>query len=467
MSHNVCPHCESTNSIETAGQRYCADCGQLLSDKKVVTKPEKKKASKPKVAAIAQKAPSKPRRSAPPLNLKAIDESRSARTTAASRSSALDLRQPKPKPVIKKPIGKHVPPVKPKIAPRVAPALVAQEPLREATTPQIATKFRHKNALRDAFKSLTTRPIFLIAIIAALITTICEAIFVVRFAKTGMYAISQTIAAGSLNTARGTTLIGHLAWASLLGFVGYLVYHYAMAEIIFRISRLFDRRSAKAQQARRAALGSLAGLFIIDLLTWMFAIISLALVVGANVGFLGTKSLGIIGIILAVLTNAIVAYIWLGLIAARHMASYAIVLGQVGVRRAYTTGWSLYNRQFGLITSGLLLVVLVSFVLALPASILRSVIGNSTAGLVVSTMVTAITQAILLIIGSVYFLRLYRYVVAREYDSELGHLLTGRQPQQSHVKRRLIALSGIAVLWVIVSVALIISASPVASAIIH
>ena len=480
MSQTACPHCGSTNSIETAGQRYCADCGQLIQEKPKAEKvpkkespkketPKKAEKQKPDAKPVAQAAPSKPRKTAPPLNLKAIEDARKPKVSAAA-PGVLDLKNNVPKPAITKaPVGKHVPPAK-KAAPTkpvIAEPTMA-EVGSEVKVPVLGKKFRHKLALRDAFKSVATRRTFTIAFFATLITTICEIAFVTKFAQTGMYAITETIAAGSINAARANTLIGHAAWASLLGFFGYLVYHYGRAEIIFRTSRTFDRRNASVAQARRAALGSLAGMFVIDAITWILAAISIALTAAANLGFIGTKSLGVMAIILAVLVNIVAVYIWLGLVSARSMANYAIVLGQVGVRRAYSTGWSLFNRQFGRIVSGLMLVVAVSFVVALPASVLHNMLGTgSIAALVATTFVTTITQAIILIIGSIYFLRLYRFVIAREYDSELGHLLSGRQPRQSHVGRRLAALGVIAIIWVGVMTALILNSSAVASAIIR
>ncbi len=453
MSHSACPHCASTNSIETAGQRYCADCGQLISAKKEVKK-------KPQPKAIAQKAPAKPRVSAPPLNLKAIEQSRVAAKKRTSSAPALDLRTTKPKPVIKKPIGRHVPPaatapVQPSVATELPPAP------QPATRP-VAKKFRHVSALRDGFKSVTSVRSFQLAFAAAFITTLCEVVFMARFASSARYALAESLAAGSINSFRATTLIGYLAWAGVLGYVGYLVYHYALAHIIYRTSRIIDRRATTEVQARRAALGSLASMFTVDALTWVFGFITLVLVIGANVGFLGTKSLGVVGQILAILTNAIVAYVWLGLLAARHMATYAIVLGQVSVRQAYTTGWTLYNRQFGRLTAGLIVATLVGFVVALPASIISNIAGNSLIGLSSSVLVVGLAQAVILIVGAVYFLRLYRFIIAREYDSELGHLLSGRQPQKAHVGRRLTLLGGITVIWVIVMGLLIVNASSVA-----
>lgn len=472
MSQTACPHCGSTNSIETAGQRYCADCGQLITvkkeakpekvaEKKVATKADKK----PAVKAVAQKAPvAKPKKTVPALNLKAIEEARSPKAIIAKKPGALDLRGATPKPAVKRSVGRHVPP-KPQTVEKKLQPIISEAPIAEIRVPVPSKKFRHKLALRDALKSVFAGKTLGIALAATIITTICEVAFVVMFAQSGQYAITETIKAGSINAARATTLVGHFAWASLLGFVGYLVYHYALAEIIFRTSRAFDRRNATAAQAQRAALGSLAGLFAIDLTTWMLAIISIALVAGANLGFLGTKSLGLIGVVLAVLINVLAVYVWLGLISARHMASYAIVLGQVGVRRAYSTGWALYNREFGRITTGLVVITLVSFLIALPASIFHNLLGtSSTLTLASTTAVTALTQAVIMIVGVVYFLRLYRFVIAREYDSELGHLLSGRQPRKSHVGRRLIALGFITIVWVAVATSLIIYATPLAKA---
>lgn len=464
MSQTTCSHCGSTNSIETAGQRYCADCGQLITAKKVDKKPEKK----PEVKSVAQKAPvAKPKKTAPPLNLKAIEESRSPKVNAAKKPGALDLRTAVPKLAVKKQVGRHVPPKPVATTPSVQP-VISEAPIAEIRVPVPSKKFRHKLALRDALKSVFAGKTLGIALAATIITTICEVAFVVMFAKSGQYAITETIKAGSINATRATTLVGHFAWASLLGFVGYLVYHYALAEIIFRISRAFDRRNATAAQARRAGLGSLAGLFAIDVITWLLAVASISLVAGANFGFLGTKSLGVVGVILAVLINVLAAYVWLGLVSARHMATYAIVLGQVGVRRAYSTGWSLYNREFGRITSGLIIITFISFLLALPASIFSNMLGTgSNLALAATTAVTALTQAVIMIVGAVYFLRLYRFVIARQYDSELGHLLSGRQPRKSHVGRRLVALSIITIVWVVVMTSLIIYATPLAKAIIR
>jgi len=476
MSQTACPHCGSTNSIETAGQRYCADCGQLISDNKTThkndKKVDKKPTEKPKTPVISQKAPAKPRKTAPPLNLKAIEDARSPKTKAVAAPGVLDLKNAKPKQVTTKaPLGKHVPPVKKSQEKAEAQPIIAEPQLSqiaEIKVPVLGKKFRHKKALRDAFKSISNGRTLTIAVIATLITTICEVAFVSKFAATGMYALSETIAAGSINAARATTLIGHAAWASLLGFFGYLVYHYGMAEIIFRTSRTFDRRNAPNAQTRRAALGSLAGMFVIDAITWILAIATIALTAGANFGFLGTKSLGVVGIVLAMLVNIVAVYFWLGLVSARHMANYAIVLGQVGVRRAYGAGWALYNRQFGRVVSALMIVVAVSFLIALPASLLHNALGSSsTSALVVTTAVTTLTQAIIMIVGSVYFLRLYRFVIAREYDSELGHLLSGRQPRKSHVGRRLIALGVITVVWVGLMTLVIINSSALATAIIR
>lgn len=475
MSQTACPHCGSTNSIQTAGQRYCADCGQLITAKKpepntVAKEPvkdaKKKTEHKAAVKPVAHKAPAaKAAKVAPPLNLKAIEASRSVHVATPKNSAALDLRHTTPRPSTKKPIGKHVSP-KPAAAPAETQPVISKALISEVPVPVPSKKFRHKLALRDALKSVFVGKSLGIALLATVITTVCEVAFVTIFAKTGMYAITESIAAGSVNTARATTLAGHLAWGALLGFVGYLVYHYALAQVIFRVSRTFDRRSATSAQAQRAALGSLAGLFVIDVLTWLLAVVTIALVAGANLGFLGTKSLGVIGIILAALVNIIAVYVWLGLIAARHMATYAIVLGQVGVRRAYATGWALYNRQFGRITSGLMLITLVTALIALPASILQNVVGSSsTFTLATVTAVTALTQAVVMIVGAVYYLRLYRFVIAREYDSELGHLLSGRQPRKAHVGRRLFALAIISVVWVAVMTSLIIYASPLAKAI--
>ncbi len=481
MSQTACPHCGSTNSIETAGQRYCADCGQLIHEKKkaadkqvkveapkkVEKKAEKKSSGKPAGTVVAQKAPTKPHPSAPPLNLKAIEHARKAPVAAAP--GVLDLKNPTAKPVpTKAPIGRHVPPAKKaeKAEPIIAHPQVSQA--TEVKVPIVGKKFRHKSALRDAFKSIKSSQTLSIALITTLITTICEVAFVTMFAKTGIYALTETIAAGSINAARATTLVGHVAWASLLGFFGYLVYHYGLAEIIFRTSRSFDRRNVSVEQARRASLGSLAGLFIIDAITSTLGIITVALTIGANVGFLGTKSLGVVGLGLAMLVNAIAVYFWLGLISARHMATYAIVLGQVGVRRAYSTGWALFNRQFGRVVSGLMIVVALSFLIALPASLLHSLLGTASMfALLTTTALTAITQAIIMIVGLVYFLRLYRFLVAQEYDSELGHLLSGRQPQKSNVGRRLIALGVITVAWVGIMSIIIINSSALASAIVR
>lgn len=422
--------------MTTAGQHYCADCGQLLSAKKQPTK------------TVAQKAPSRPKKAAPPLNLKVIEAARKAKPAPA-----------KTKAPAKAPIKA---PPKPRLEPE--PELSAPEARPVAS----GKRFHHKTALRDAFKSLSNRTTLRIAVVATLLTTVCEVAFAATFAKTGLYAITESFAAGSVNTARATTLVGHVAWACLLGFVGYLVYHYALAAIIFKTSRIFDRRRASTAQIRQAALGSLAGMFIIDILTWLFISITALLVAGANFGFLGTKSLGAMGIVLAVATNLIAIYAWLGLLSARHMATYAIVLGQVGVLRAYATGWTLFNRQFGRIVTGLMLIVVVSAVLAIPASILQALLGNgSTIALVITTLATTVTQAVILIISAVYFLRLYRYAIAREYDSELGHLLSGRQPQSGHVKRRLVALGVITAAWVVVMTSLIIYADPLAKAIIR
>ena len=168
MSHSACPHCASTNSIETAGQRYCADCGQLIGAKKEVKK-------KPQPKVIAQKAPAKPRVSAPPLNLKAIEQSRVAAKKRTASTPALDLRTTKPKPIIKKPIGRHVPPaatapVQPSVATELPPA-------PQPATPPVAKKFRHVSALRDGFKGVTSVRSFQLAFAAAFITTLCEVVF--------------------------------------------------------------------------------------------------------------------------------------------------------------------------------------------------------------------------------------------------------------------------------------------------
>lgn len=458
MSQTACPHCGSTNNLKTAGQLYCADCGQLID----ASKPKKTESKSPKV--VSHKAPvakSQTKASTPPLNLRAIDEARATtKKPSPSKPGVLDLKNAQPKAPAKKTIGRHVPPAsvaKPEIS--VTPAVVKIP---------VQRKFHHKLALRDGLKSITTGKAFVIAFAATLLATLAETSFSRWFAASGSYAISQSFSKQVLNGPRFQTIIDHLGWALLLGYISYLVYHYALADIIFRTSRIFDRRFASAAQCRRAALGSLAGLFAIDLITWMLALTSLTLVAAANIGFIGTKSLGIFGLILAGLTNLVAAYVWLGLIAARHMATYAVVLGQVGVRRAYSAGWALYTRQFGRLTNGLLLIGLVTAIVAVPATLAwRLASVSTTLGFALIVALSALTQAIILIIGAVYFLRLYRFLISQEYDADLGHLLSGRQPRQSHVARRLIVLSAVSIVVIVVSLLCINYAAPIAKALIR
>lgn len=110
MKHIACPHCGSTNTIETAGQRYCADCGQPVNGPKEVVKEAEKPSEKPKSAAVAEIAPRRPSRpSAPPLNLKAIEKNRSAKAKAKpTGADVLDLRKPASKPVAKRPVAAPV-----------------------------------------------------------------------------------------------------------------------------------------------------------------------------------------------------------------------------------------------------------------------------------------------------------------------------------------------------------------------
>lgn len=469
MSQTTCPHCGSKNHIETAGQIYCADCGQLIegkaskedAPKKAEAKPAAK--AKPASKAIAHKAPAKAaKKTAPPLNLKVIENARTGQTKPQG-PGVLDLKHMQ----AKKPATPTSAP-EPTVVPVVSESAIVAEPnIFEDIQPTAPRKrFRHKNALRDGFRSVLVRKTIRSALAAGLLTTLTETIFVVLFAKSGMYAITESINAGSVNTARATTLIGHIGWAGLLGMVGYLIYHYVLAEIIFRTSRAFDRRSVTTAQTHRAGLGSLAGLFGLDVTTWILAILSGSLIIGANIGFLATKSLGVWGIVLAGITNILAIYVWLGLIAARHMATYAIVLGQVGMVRAYGTGWRLYNRQFGRVVSALIILAVVIALLSIPANATKLLVSGSI-GMWLLYGITAVTQALVLIIGSVYFLRLYRFVVGREYDSDLGHLLTGRQPQQKHVAKRIVALVIIMIVWSAAMAYLIVNASSVAHALIR
>jgi len=478
MSHTACPHCGSTNSIETAGQRYCADCGQLIhtknDDKKADKKEEQKEETKQSVnksihKAVVHKAPAaKPRKIAPPLNLKVIEESRNPKTVVADGPGVLNLKDATPQAIIKKTVGRHVLPAKPVNVRHQAVPMVSEAPIAEVRVPAPSKKFHHKLALRDALKAIVTGKNFGNALAATSIAVLCQLIFLAVFASTGAYAISESMAAGSINAARLTTLVGHSAWAILLSFAGYLVYHYAMAKIILRTSSTLDGRRTNTAQLRRSSLGSLAAIVVVDIVSWLLALGTIAMIVGANVGFLGTKSLGMVGVVLAILVNIIAVYFWLGLVIARIMASYAIVLGQVGVGRAYSTGWSLYNREFGRLTSGLLIILLVSIIIALPATLLLNTLGIS-AGLTIRIVAAAaaLTQAVILVLASVYFLRLYRFLIAREYDSELGQLLSGRQPRASHVGRRLAVLGAIILVVVASMTSLIIYASPVAAAFIR
>ena len=462
MSQITCPHCESTNNLKTAGQLYCADCGQLIDDK-----PPKAVAHKAPI--VKSKSTVKPKPSAPPLNLKAIEEARTGKTatTAKPKPGVLDLKNAQPKAPAKKTIGRHVPP-KPVTEPT---PVIAEADLSDAPAVikvPIQRKFHHKLAIRDGLKSITTGKAFVTAFTASIVATVAEVGFMRWFSTSGSYAIQQSLNNRVINQARLQTLIDHAGWALLLGFAGYLVYHYALADIIFRTSRTFDRRSATTAQCRRAALGSLAGLFGVDVITWTLALILLSLVAAANIGFIGTKSLGLAGMALAILTNIVAMYVALGLVAARHMATYAIVLGQVGLRRAYSTGWSLFTRQFGRLTNGLILISLVSMVLALPAGLASKLTTvQSTLGFALVVAVTALTQALILIIGSVYFLRLYRFLISQEYDSDLGHLLSGRQPRKSHVARRLAVLGLVSLLVTAISVSFIAMAPQLAQSLIR
>ena len=476
MSQTACPHCGSTNSIETAGQRYCADCGQLITAKKetkAATVKVGKKAEKHKkdeeLKPVSHQAPTaKPQRMAPPLNLKAIEQSRKPQASVV-KLGVLDLKNTTHKPAaIKKPVGRHVPHVKKAVHQAEVEPVIAKAAITEVSVSSPAQKFSHKQAIVGALDSIMAAKNLSLALAATVIVVISQLVFSSIFTKSGMYAINESIAAGSVNSARATTLIGHFAWASLLGLAGYLVYNYIMAKIAFSSSRRIDGQATSATLTRHHALGSLSGILMTDLLTWLLAAITALLVVGANFGFLGTKSLGVVGVVLAVLVNIIAVYIWLGLIAARQMAIYAIVLAQVGVRRAYVVGWTLYNRQFGRLTAGMIMISFFGLLVSAPVVVLTMLLGsNSALALVLTVAAATLAAAVLMIIGIVYYLQLYGYVIGAEYDKELQDLLHGRKPLKINFGRRMVALGVVSAILMAVMTTLIVNASPVASAIIR
>lgn len=481
MSQTACTHCGSTNSIKTAGKSYCADCGQLITAKKEIKKEE------PKPKAHAQKAPaSKPRKpAAPPLNLKVIEESRSPKAKAKAAPGVLDLTGSKPKPA-RKPIGTHKPATKskPKAAVKKQPEVlnpsfldevepviadsVVQEVPQAIKNQEHEAQFSSKKALHAARKQAFKGRVFITTLIAVAGAAVCMAVFWSIFGETLSYAISESVKAGAVNVARATTILGHIAWATLVGLGGYLLYVYMLALLVLRGSHKLDKQHHDVGAAHKAALGSLVGIAIIDLISYLLIITSGTLAVGANIGFLGTKSLGVYGIVLATLTNATIIYLWLGLISARIMAGYALVLGQTTVRRAYGVGWSLYNHQFGRVTFGMVVILFVGLIWSVPAVIATKLLGGGsivTMGIV--AVIGIVTKAIVLGIAVNYFLRLYRAIIAKQYDPHEEELLLGRQPHTVHLGRRLIALGLIAVLVIVKCLVVIANASAIASALIR
>jgi hypothetical protein len=445
----------------------------LSAKKEPAAKPSKKQpAAKPSAPTVTHKAPAaKPKHAAPALNLRAIEASRNPKAATRTAPGALDLRNTSPKPAAKKPIGKHVSP-KPKapvvpVAP-VAEPVISEAPITEVRVPVPAKKFRHKLALREALKGVFGGKALTTALFATLAITVCQVIYATIFAKTGLYAITESISAGSVNTARATTLVGHLAWGVLISLAGYVVYQYSLAKIIYRGSTEYDRLNSAPSHVRHIAAGSIFGLVSLDVISYFLALSIVLATAGANLGFLGTKSLGVAGVVLAAVVNIIAVYILLGLIVARQMAMYAAVMGQVSVRRAYSTGWALYTRQFGRTTSGLLLMLVVSLLLTVPLTLLVAILGTgSTLAIAVTVALAVLTQAVVTVVATLYFVRLYQFVLSQEYDSELGHLLSGRQPHKAHVGRRLIALAGLLLILTAAMTSLIAYASPVASALIR
>lgn len=459
MSQTACPHCGSTNSIQTAGQRYCADCGQIIGAKKEVKNPESK--------AVQQKAPlGKSRRQTPPLNLKAIEDFRKPQAPVAG-PGVLDLKNTAHKPPsVKKPVGRHVPPVHKSAHIPDAEPVIAKASIAEVHVPVSAHTFQHMRAIGVALKSLVVGKNLGLALTAVVVITISQIVFASLFAKSGLYAITESIAAGSLNSPRATTLLGHVAWASLIGLVGYLVYVYAMAKMVLTNAQRADGQTMAASQTRRHALASLSGIVMVDIVTSILAIITLVLVAGANFGFLGTKSLGLVGLLLALLVNIIAVYVWLGLITSRIMAMYAIVLGQLSLHRAYAAGWALYSRQFARLSTAVILMTALSAAVSVPVVVMNSLLGyNSALALVAALAASALVVAVLMVVTSVYFLQLYRYAVSREYDSQLSNQLSGGKPRKVHLARRLASLAVITVIWASIASALIVYSSPVANAI--
>jgi transcription initiation factor TFIIIB Brf1 subunit/transcription initiation factor TFIIB len=471
MSQTVCSHCGSTNSIETAGQRYCADCGQLIAEKakKAEKKPEKKQEEKQKPVTSKHKA--KPKKVAPPLNLKAIEESRTSKKPVHKQPGTLDLRQAAPKQPAKKPIGRHVAPkaVVPAQAPEIAlEPVIAEPPIAQVHISSPAKRFRVFKAYLQSITLGFSGKSLPAALGAIVVIAISQAVYLSVFTQTAIIAISESFADASITLVRGVMLIDHLAWAILASLLGYVAYQYAVAKITYRNSIEYDRRNGSNKHVRQIALCSLFGLTSLDMINSIAGSLLITATVIANIGFIGTKSLGWIGIALALIINCIAIYVLLGMLAARLMGANAVIVGQAGVRRAYATGWALYTRQFGIITSGIIVMILASVLFIIPLGTLYAIFGVQSMIIQLVLAIVAVGSFAALTAATViYAARLYQFVVSQVYEGEARQQLSGSDPSEASTGRRLMAVVALLLIVAASMVGLILNAYPIATAFIR
>ncbi len=471
----VCLNCQSTDIVQIQGQNYCINCGDMVVETKteaiespaseaVVSTPEpEKKQETYQAQAVAISAvvevPDRPKS----LIKRSTDSFKSVAPILATFAQAKPPKITSPL-VVSRPLDlrdARLKPVKPTIA---APAIGSgrrmndlsssrvairqtTKPLPETSkkimettkkpsvTPLIATKHKsvkaskkQETSLLFALRALTNRQYLPAAILLGLLYSIPSALLTFLIDPN----IIKQLQVNGLRGIDGNTL-GNLVAISAIGlFVAILGYGYSLyvgSAIAYGASKQLDGRHIPRRRWFDDAFQSIPGLIGLDAIVVTLAICLVGLeVLLVQYGPVVQQASLRIGVIF--LLNIFVVYAALGLVLARLLGGYCVVLAGKRSVAAFTIGWKLYHKRLVRLIGALGLSLIVEIIIWLPYLLFTQNIGrNLTEGYRAELTAVLVGAAVglSLIFASLFWLRQYHDTVRATYPSSYARLISGRR----------------------------------------
>lgn len=208
------------------------------------------------------------------------------------------------------------------------------------------------------------------------------------------------------------------------------------AAMIYGLSRIQDHRPSPRKQWWAAARGGFLDMINVDLTVIIKLLILGALSLGAWQGIQPLQLDGMASAAILVLVNSLLSWLAIGVIAARHIAIPAVIIGGLSSTTAMMLGWRLYVKAGASLAIALIETWLVRIVV-LTAGIAAFLYASRLVGSISHEIVTALVGASVFVGITVAFvvalqlearvwLKQYRYWVGLYLPKRRLRLLTGR-----------------------------------------